>query len=134
MIKYLLILIIVSILIKMNILKIKFITNNPLYIIETSCDECMYYELNDDVNHNSEHIQYILDEYLQMMNVEIDSLKNNKTSLWDHTDRKSSIQVAINYNLEIIQVTETHVTAKIISKNAPFTIPKIFDKVNLKVE
>ena len=114
--------------------EIEYIKSNPLYIIETSCDECMYYELNDDVKHNPEHIQYILDEYLQMMNVEIDSLKNNKTSLWDHTDRKSSIQVAINYNLEIIQVTETHVTAKIISKNAPFTIPKIFDKVNLKVE
>ena len=94
----------------------------------------MYYTLNDEVEHKPENIKYILDEYLQIMNSEIDSLKNNKSNQWEHTDRTSSASVNITYNLEVIQVTETHVTAKIISKNAPFTIPKVFDKIRLLIE
>tara|TARA_B100001250_G_scaffold102723_1_gene86536 strand:- start:282 stop:1721 length:1440 start_codon:yes stop_codon:yes gene_type:complete len=114
--------------------EIEYIKDNPLYIIETGCDPCMYYELNDGVEHKPKNIKYILDEYLQSMNSEIYSLKNNKSNQWEHTDRTSSASVNITYNLEVIQVTETHVTAKIISKNAPFTIPKVFDKIRLLIE
>ena len=114
--------------------EIDFIKDNPLYIIETGCASCVYYELDNDREHKHEHIKYILEDYLQIMNNEIDSLKNNVNNYWEHTDRKSTVTVNINYNLEVIQVTDTHVTARIIKRNSPFAIPKVFDSISLLVE
>ena len=115
-----------------------YIKNNPLYIIETECEGCALFDLTDG-EHNPKNIQYILSDYLENseygINPEIDSLKIGKTTLWDNElKRTSTVQIDKHYILEIIKVTETHVTAKVLEKNAPFVIPKVFDKTYLIIE
>ena len=64
-----------------------------------------------------QNLKNISVNYLQIMNNELDSLKNNVNNYWEHTDKTSTITVNINYNLEVIQVPNIHMTAKIIKKN-----------------
>ena len=116
--------------------EIEFIKNNPLYIIETNCEGCMIFTLNDDMEHKAENLQYILDEYLKISNNEIDSLIINKSTLLEeyHNADHVTIQVDKKYTLEVIKVFDNKIIAKIINRNAPFIIPKVYDKVSLMLD
>ena len=116
--------------------EIEFIKNNPLYIIETNCEGCMIFTLNDDMEHKAENLQYILDEYLKISNNEIDSLIINKSTFLEGYQNAGhlTIQVDKKYTLEVIKVFDNKIIAKIINRNAPFIIPKVYDKVSLMLD
>jgi len=116
--------------------EIEFIKNNPLYIIETNCEGCMIFTVNDDMEHKAENLQYILDEYLKISNNEIDSLIINKSTLLEGYQNADhlTIQVDKKYTLEVIKVFDNKIIAKIINRNAPFIIPKVYDKVSLMLD
>ena len=48
--------------------------------------------------------------------------------------KRGSEDTDIEYTLEVMKVTDSHVIAKIIDKFSPFVIPKIHDVVYLIVD
>ena len=84
------------------------------------------------------NIEYLLEEYLKYCNTRIDSLKNYRSILKEpyinHGNRKGTSTVFKTFTLEVVKVTDTHIIAKIIDKNAPFIIPKVHDLVYLIVD
>jgi len=41
---------------------------------------------------------------------------------------------AMHYTLDVIKITDTHIIAKIVDKNVPFLIPKVYDRINLIID
>ena len=96
----------------------------------------MIFTVNDDMEHKAKNLQYILDEYLKISNNEIDSLIINKSTLLEEYQNADhvTIQVDKKYTLEVIKVFDNKIIAKIINRNAPFIIPKVYDKVSLMLD
>ena len=117
--------------------EVEFVKDNPLYIVETDCQGC-YGEYPYDKEIKPENIEYLLEEYLKFCNTRIDSLKNYRSILKEpyinHGNRKGTSAVFKTFTLEVVKVTDTHIIAKIIDKNAPFIIPKVHDLVYLIVD
>ena len=57
-------------------------------------------------------------------------------SRWLEVDgvRRGEEDTDIEYTLEVVKVTETHVLAKVIDKLSPFVIPKVYDEVYLIID
>ena len=118
--------------------EVEYVTNNPEYIIDTNCESCYSFTLDDSREHNPDHLKYILEEYLKVTNLEIDSLVNYRDvlkepyltsgTLWTKT------QVDKIFTLNVIKVTDTHIIARIVEKNADYIIPKVQDRVYIVID
>ena len=72
-----------------------------------------------------------------MTNIEIDSLVNYRDVLIESfilKDQRKAVRVDKKFTLNVIKVTDSHIIAKIIEKNAEYIIPKVDDRVFMIID
>ena len=116
--------------------EIKYIKNNPNYILETHCSSCLEWDLNIDKEHDIKNINFILEEYLAVTQYRIDELQNDRQKLIDNMEGTATSEGNNfrNIYLEVIKVADDNIIAKIIRKDTPYIIPKIKDHVLLDLD
>ena len=90
------------------------------------------------MNNKPENIERLLEGYLINANTWVDSLINYRDILKKPYRgsgyTRSTKSVDKKFTLDVIKVTDTHIIAKIIDRNAPFVIPKVGDKVFIIID
>ena len=119
-----------------------YVNSNPEYILNTHCESCAYWDLDDSREHDPKDLKYMLESYLEATNARIDSLIEYRDILKEPYSNalKNDDYIWYSYGvdkhfiLDIVKVTETHIIAKIVKKNADYIIPKVGDRVWLIID
>jgi len=113
----------------------EYILENPTYILDESCESCLAF--NKEAIHDKLNTKELLQEYLKATNIEIDSLVNYRDVLLGPfilKDQRKKVRVEKKFTLNVVKVTDSHIIAKIIEKNAEYIIPKVDDSVFMIID
>ena len=88
-------------------------------------------KINEDINTHLTHL-----EDLSLFNGKIDTLKNLRDLLKKPyiEDMRSRWSPDKTFTLKVITVTDSHIIAKVVNKDAPFIFPKIHDTAHMIVD